>query len=535
MLRKIKNQERKTINRSYLRDKNTSFLTSDLQKNIQDLKHMVGLSDDIIFRDLTAGDDKKVEGAVVYLSGLVDEKTINLNIIDTFLSDLPAAMAEKANHAKLVEVLEEKVFAKVDTKSVTDWETLLDLLYSGDTLILIEGLDTALIAKTRKWQDRGVEEPTAEQVIRGPKEGFTETLTTNLMLLRRKIKSPKLQFEAMKVGTLTKTDIIIGYIKGIVNPKLVEEVRSRINRIETDGIMESNMLEELIEDSPFAIFPQIHHTERPDKATAHLMEGGITVIIDGTPVVLLLPTTFWQYLHSPEDYYERIYTTILIRGLRLIAFIIALILPAFYVAVTTYHHEMIPISLLEVIVVSRRGVPFPVLVEVIIMEFILEIVREAGVRLPRNVGQAISIVGALVLGQAAIQSKLASPIVVVVVAITAISNFSIPAFSAALSIRYMRFALMIATGILGMFGLISALFVIIVHLSSLRSFGVPFLAPAIPALPGDFKDSLVRLPIWGLSKRARIFGAKDVARQKAHLKPDPQQKDQDPKGDDKDA
>ncbi|MHB8983888.1 MAG: spore germination protein, partial [Carboxydocellales bacterium] len=316
---------------------------------------------------------------------------------------------------------------------------------------------------------------------------------------------------------------------------LVEEVRARINRIETDGIFGSAQLEEFIEDNSFAVFPLIHHTERPDKTSAHLLEGGIAIIVDGTPDSLLLPVTFWQFLHSPDDYYERVYTTLIIRGLRFIAMITALTLPSFYIAITTFHHEMIPTAILQTIITSRRGVPYPALVEALLMEFVLEVIREAGVRLPRNVGQAVSIVGALVLGQAAIQAKLAGPVMVVVVALTAIANFTIPAYRAALSIRYLRFGLMLFSGTLGMFGFVSGLFLLLVHLTSLRSFGTPFLAPLAPAIPSDFKDSQIRLPVWMMNRRPRSFGAKDPVRQQADLRPGPQQKHGEPKGGEKDA
>ena len=251
-------------------------------------------------------------------------------------------------------------------------------------------------------------------------------------------------------------------------------------------------------------------------------------MIDGTPMVLMLPIVFWQFLYSPEDYNERLYTSFLLRTLRLISLIIALTLTSFYIAASSFHQEMIPIGLLQVIVAGRRDIPFPILIEVFIMELILEVIREAGVRLPRNVGQAISIVGALVLGQAAIQAKLASPATVTIVALTAIANFTIPSFSGALSIRFLRFGIMLASGILGIFGFMAILFVILAHLCSLRSFGVPFMAPFAPLIPGDLKDTQVRSPIWAMSRRPKLFGAIDAVRQKSNLKPGSKQNSKKP-------
>ncbi|MBA1335731.1 MAG: Nutrient germinant receptor inner membrane subunit A (GerKA/GerAA/GerBA) [Firmicutes bacterium] len=541
MLNKLINLGRKIFKKKSVETvnadtKNTSPLTSSLKRNIDDLKHMVGLSGDVVVRRFKVSGDKNTDAAVVYVDGLADKDRILYSIMNTLAlnTQLPG-LSDGLTKENLENAILEKGFVSSEVKHAVDWVSIIDGIFSGDTVLLVDGIKGAFIIETRKWVDRGVQENTSEQVVRGPRDSFSETLRLNTMLLRRRIKSPKLQLESMKVGSLTKTDIVIAYIKGIVNPKLVEEIRSRINRIETDSILETNMLEEFIEDSPWSIIPQIRNTERPDKTAAHLLEGGAAIIVDGTPVVLLLPTTFWQFLHSPDDHYERVYTTFLLRALRLLALVTALTLPSFYIAITSYHHEMIPQGVLEVIIASRRGVPFPVLVEAFIMEFILEIIREAGVRLPRNVGQAISIVGALVLGQAAIQSKLASPITVTVVSLTAVSNFAIPSFSAALTIRFMRFGLMIVSGTFGIFGFISVIFVIMVHLCSLRSFGVPFLAPLTPLIPADLRDSQVRLPMWLLSRRPKTFGPKDQTRQKSGLKPGPYQKDGQPKGEDKDA
>jgi spore germination protein KA len=425
----------------------------------------------------------------------------------------------------LLTVIREEIITNTKADQADHWTAILDALFSGDTILFVDSLKSAIVLGTRKWVDRGVQEATTEQVIRGSKDSFSETLSTNTMLLRRRIKSHKLQFEYIKVGSLTKTDILVAYIDGVVNPKLVEEVKKRINRIETDAILATTEIEEFIEDSSFAILPQVIHTERPDKSAAHLLEGGVAILVDGTPLVLLLPVTFWQFLYSPEDYYERVFTSFLLRNLRLISLIAALAMPSFYVAVCSFHQEMIPIGLLQIIVAGRRDIPFPILVEVLIMEFILEIIREAGVRLPRNVGQAISIVGALVLGQAAIQAKLASPATVTVVALTAIANFTIPSFSAALSMRFLRFGLIIISGMYGVFGFITAIFLIIVHLCSLRSFGIPYMAPLAPVIPADLKDSQIRMPIWMMSRRPITFGAKDSVKQKSNMKPGPKRKD----------
>lgn len=504
---------------------NSSSLDENLEKNITSFRQFVGNCYDINIRKIELPIGKGIASALLYIEGLVDKDAINNSITKGLVfPELINDSLEVIKKEPILNKIIEKVSIHAKAEQSELWTDILDKLLCGDTILLIDGLKQAIIIGTRKWVDRGVEKPTNEQVIRGPKDSFTETLATNTMLIRRRIKSHKLQFEYMKIGSLTKTDIIIAYINGVVNPKLVEEVRKRLNRIETDGILESNMIEEFIEDNPYSPVPQILHTERPDSATSQLLEGRVVIMVDGTPNVLVMPTTFWRFLYSPEDYYQRIYNSFMIRILRIISLCIALGLPSFYIATTTFHQEMIPVGLLNIIVSGRRNVPFPMVIEVFLMESILEIIREAGVRLPNSVGQAISIVGALVLGQAAIQAKIASPATVTVVAITAIANFTIPVFSAALSIRVLRFVLIIISGTLGIFGFLTALFVFLIHLCSLRSFGEPYLAPYAPMMPEDFKDSIFRLPVWAMSARPKSNRTKDIARQKRGLKPGPEQK-----------
>jgi spore germination protein KA len=504
---------------------NSLKIVENLQKNLADFKQFVGPSHDIIIRPLKMSISESRDCAVIYIQGLSDKDAINNAVIRALVSHTAANKPlDKSQPADLLVTIKEEIITNNKVDQSDKWTDILDKLFSGDTILLVNGLTSAIVIGTRKWVDRGVQEATTEQVIRGSKDSFSETLVTNTMLLRRRIKSHKLQFEYIKVGSLTKTDMLVAYIDGVVNPKLVDEVKKRIHRIETDSILATTEIEEFIEDSSWAILPQVMHTERPDKSAAHLLEGGVAVLVDGTPLVLLMPVTFWQFLYSPEDYYERVYTSFLLRNLRLLSLIAALTMPSFYIAVCSFHQEMIPIGLLQVIVAGRRDIPFPILIEVFVMEFILEVIREAGVRLPRNVGQAISIVGALVLGQAAIQAKLASPATVTVVALTAIANFTIPSFSAALSMRFLRFGLIIVSGTFGVFGFLTAVFIFLTHLCSLRSFGTPYMAPLAPAIPADFKDSQIRMPVWMMSKRPRAFGSKDPVRQKADLKPGPKQK-----------
>ncbi|MDD3364031.1 MAG: spore germination protein, partial [Syntrophomonas sp.] len=377
------------------------------------------------------------------------------------------------------------------------------------------------IIDIRHHNERSITQPDNEILVRGPREGFTETLTTNLPLLRRCVKSPNLMFEPMKIGRITATDISVAYIKGIASPDLINEVKQRLQRIDIDGILESGYLEEFIEDNPYSPFPQIMHTERPDRVAAALLQGRIAIFTDGTPFVLIVPAEFTSFLTAPEDYYERFLVGTAIRWIRMVAFAISLVLPSIYIAVTTFHVEMIPTRLLISITSYRQGLPFPTLMEAFMMELTFEILREAGVRLPRSIGQAVSIVGALVIGQAAVQAGIVSPLMVIIVAFTGIASFAFPSYNLGISIRLLRFPLMLLAGLLGLFGMMFGIILISIHVAGLRSLGVPYLSSLAPLHLTDLKDVLVRAPWWAMDERPAGISKINRRRQALNLKPAP--------------
>ncbi len=481
---------------------------------------LVGHSNDIIFRRFNLG-FSHTEVVAVYAEGLVDTTSQNESLFK------PLMFYEKNKDTKSVGTVQIYESLKSNHISIGEiaehddlWKASHSVL-SGDTVLLFEGVNKVLCINTRSLPQRNIDEPKRETIVRGPQEGFTELLRTNMALLRRRLKHPDLVFETRRGGTYTYTEVAIVYLRSLVNPKIVEEVRRRMERIiHTDSILESGMVEELIEDNPYSPFPQIEHTERPDKAVAQLLEGRVIIIVDGSPFTLIVPTLFWQFIQSADDYYERIFGSF-VRVLRVVAFHIALFLPSLYIALTTYHQEMIPFSILLSINVAREGVPFPAFVEAIIMEGIFELLREAGIRLPAQIGQAVSIVGAIILGQAAIQANLVSPFMVIVVAITAISSFLIPAFNFAISLRILRFGVMILAGTLGLFGILVAAMLLWTHLASLRSFGVPYMAPMAPLNLRELRDVFLRLPKWVGDQRPSTLRPLDKIRQDRGLKPQP--------------
>ncbi|CAG7655928.1 spore germination protein [Paenibacillus allorhizosphaerae] len=487
-------------------------LLAELTKNLQTIKSALGNSTDIIIKEIPIGSDGSIPAGIIYTDGLADAASIlealMLEVREAGLE--PGAAAGKSP----LGVLKDFILAVGDVREIADYETLYTAVLSGDTVILLDGCAQGLAASKRQWKDRGVTEPSAQTVVRGPKEGFSESLRTNTALVRRRIKDPHLWLETMPIGRVTKTDVAVMYIKGIANEDVLREVKSRLNRIDIDGILESGYVEELIQDVTFTPFPTIFNTERPDAVAADLLEGKIAILVDGTPFAMTVPALFIQFFQASEDYYQRWDFATLLRILRFLSLFIALLAPSLYIAITTFHQELLPTPLLIGLAAQREGIPFPAFIEAVMMELTFEILREAGVRMPRAIGQSVSIVGTLVIGQAAVEAGLVSPAMVIVVAITAISNFVIPAFNMGISIRIIRFGLMGLAATFGLFGITVGLVALVLHLCSLRSFGIPYMAPFAPFIVQDQKDSILRLPQWALFSRPRLISQNNMIRER---------------------
>jgi len=335
-------------------------------------------------------------------------------------------------------------------------------------------------------------EPESEKLVRGPREGFIENISVNMSLLRRRINSPALVFEAQDIGSLTETKVVISYVAGICDPEIIQEVKKRLSFVHIQSVLDTGYLEAFVVDHPKSIFPQVEVTEKPDKALAQMLEGRIVIMVDGTPNVIIVPTIFTQFIQASEDYYEKPYYASFLRYIRMLAMIIALFLPGLYVALTTIHQEMLPTPLALSIAGSREGVPFPTVVEALLMEIAFEMLREAGVRLPAQVGQAVSIVGALIIGQAAVDAKIVSPIMVIIVAFSGISSFLIPSYGLSISFRLLRFIILIAASILGLFGIVLVGIMLLVHLSSMQSYGIPYFQPLGPIKFHQLREWLYR-------------------------------------------
>lgn len=487
------------------------MLSRNLESNVEQLKIIFDRSFDIAYREFQIGSLRK--GILVFIEGFVDSALIDSNVLKPLLN-----YDKKLEHPKniylneILNFLKNQVITTSQIKLCMNIQEVVEHVLAGDTILLIDEANQAISMNLKKLDKRSIEESIVEPVIRGPRDGFTEDIQTNISLIRRRLKTNKLKMEKMKVGRLSQTTVVISYLDGIVNNSLVKEVQERIARIDIDAVLESGYIEELIEDNHFSVFPQFGYTERPDRLVSALLEGRIGIIIDNTPIALIAPETFFQAMQSSEDYYQRYIPASIIRCLRYFFLFTAFSAPSFYIAVLTFHQGMLPRNLLMTVWASREGIPFPVFIEALMMEVFFEGLREAGIRLPSIAGQTVSIVGALVIGQAAVQAGLVSSSMVITVSITGISSFIIPRFNLALSIRILRFVMMILAGTFGLYGMFIGFLAILIHMTNLRSFGIPYLSPVAPLDFASLKDVFIRAPWWAMFTRPGFMGTKDSKR-----------------------
>ncbi|MFF2909491.1 spore germination protein [Paenibacillus sp. NPDC057934] len=488
------------------------LLDADLHNNIRSIQEALGSSPDLIIREMVLADQWGV--ALLYMNGLADRTMIQTAVLKS-LTNLGALKPEQESSFREAPLayLKEKALTVGDIGYIHGIDTLFTHLLSGDAILLLDGYAEGLRIGVTGREDRTVGEPTSQPSIRGPMDAFTENIQTNISLIRRRIKDPQLWLEIHPIGTITKTSVAIMYQKNIVSGHILQEVRNRLDAIDIDGILESGYIEEFIQDKTATPFPTVYNSERPDTIVAGILEGKVAIIIDGTPFVLLVPALFVHFLQTPEDYYQRSDISTLIRMIRFMSFLIVLLAPSFYIAITTFHQEMLPTNLLLNLAAQREGVPFPAFIEALMMEIVYEILREAGIRMPRTVGQAVSIVGTLVIGQSAVEAGIISAAMVIIVSITAISSYVIPANTMSISVRMIRFVLMGLAASFGLFGILVGVIILVLHLNTLRSFGVPYLSPLAPFNLDAQKDSLFRLPWPAMRNRPKMYNRKNPVRQ----------------------
>lgn len=479
-------------------------ISPKLTDNLERIKKIFTHCHDLVIHHWQYGPDLSHHAFAVYFDTLVQNK--KYNYMKEALQDLVTHRVGPGTMITPEEVISffERNGASAQTATLMhDFQKCIEFILSGHVLLFFNRWNRALSFQAVNVETRQITESIAEPVVKGPRESTTENLQKNLGLLRSRMKSPRFKIETFSLQGETNTEVAYGYLEGSVNPDTLAEFKRRISQFHEGEILETSYIEELIEDSPYSPFPQHRYTERPDTAVASLLDGKIIVLVEGTGSILICPGLFVEFLQSSEDYYQRSIFSSLIRIMRIFAFIVALILPSVYISVSTFHPELIPTTLLLAVVNTREGIPFPTFVEAFIMEFFFELLREAGVRLPRPVGTAVSIVGALVIGEAAITAGIASPLMVIIVALTGIASFALPQYNFAITLRILRFPLMLLAALLGGFGLMIGIILLWIHLQSLQPLGQPYLTYLGPFRPKQWRDVLVRAPLKQLFRSAR--------------------------------
>ncbi len=492
-------------------------LLKRIHQNIEIIKQQFHDSSDLVVRKF----ELKISGmipknaAIIYFEIMVSNQLITDSILKPLLHE--ASWYQQPIDSDISKFITESILTSGEVSIKQNLDEVILTLMQGQIILLIDNITSAIAIDIKGYIHRSIESPQSEGVIRGPRDSFIEVLNHNLMLIRRRLRDPNLVFERIQVGTRGKNDIIITYISDIANSDLINEVRSRLEKIEIDVILDSGYIEQMIEEKWWSPFNTIQDTERPDEVVAGLVEGRVAILVDNSPFALLAPTTFNSQMMSPEDYYVRWAPANFIRLIRFAASFIAFVTPSIYIALVSYHPEMFPTRLALSIAASREGLPFPAVAEALIMEISLELLREAGIRLPAPIGQTIGIVGGLIIGDAAVNAGLVSPVMVIVVAMTAIAGFIIPTYTLSFGLRISRFFLMLLASTLGLYGVSLGLLIVLGHLSSITSFGVSYLSPWAPFNLRDFRDSVIRSPWHKLKRRPNYTSPIDSTRKKTDL------------------
>lgn len=505
-------------------DEKNIFPTIRVNLDYLKVKYNTLINSDIEIREFTLiANNKQYSAFLLYIDGMVDSKTVNdfvlkplmlRNQANTFENDVAKVAitnnitVRKKKPFDLTTYILNSLMPQNSVKKINSFSDIISDVNSGNCALFIDTLNIAFSIEVKGFKARSISTPNNETVVRGSQEAFVEVIRTNTSMLRRIINNENLIIENSTVGSISKTKIAICYMKNIASDDLVAEVKYRINNLDIDYLISSGQLEQLIQDNASIVFPEMIATERPDKASNHLLEGRVVVIVNGSPYVLIMPGVLVDFMTSPEDLNLKFQYSNLLRIVRYIAAFLAVFLPGLYVAITNYHQELIPTELLFAISASRETVPFPIIFEILIMEIAFELIREAGLRVPSPIGPTIGIVGALILGEAAVSANIVSPILIIIVAITGICSFAIPDFSLSFTLRFFRFVYIILGYCLGLLGIGFGIFTHAIILSNLKSFGVPYLSPYLPVSNSTSEASTFLAPFWKRENRADFLNVK---------------------------
>lgn len=515
MWNKFKNLFKKVSSRKNNSTENEILFSDNIKKNINYLRKEFEKVSDVQFRQIILSDKSghEINAWLIYIDSLTKNEIINNNILKPLMLLQREAEFDFSQKDNLGEIISHKIISVEDIKKTKIMEEAIDAILAGRSLLLIDNINYALSIGTQGWQERNVSMPNVERTVRGPQDAFMENIEVNTGLVRRRIKSKDLKVIPFKIGKHSHTKINVMYLEGIADKNIVQEVKKRMESIDVGQVNGCNHVAELTEDNPLSIFGTFYDTERPDVIAAGVNEGRVAILTDGCPTALLVPSLFMENFISPEDYYYRFWYTFAVRTLRFIAYLTSTLLPAIYAAVISFHQELIPMTLVRSIIASREGVPFPILFELLLFLFFFQLIKEAGAVVPTALSTSITIVGTLILGQAAISAGFLSADGVIVGSITGISVFLIPVVEFSNSLLYVRIAFLFAGGTAGFYGITLVAIILVVHLASLRSFGVPYLSPVAPLQFQDLKDFFIRVPYIFMSSRPESLADKDLTQQ----------------------
>lgn len=483
--------------------------SEDLEQNIRYFRDLFTDDGTLVFRQLENRKNRQaLRFCLLYSDGMVDNKLMNQDVIRPLLE----FRFEQDREDGLMDIIRTQAVFANDAKQTDGVEDLIQGIVYGDTVLLVDGCPSALVLNTKGFTLRSISEPESERVIRGPREGFNESILTNLSMLRRRLRTPDLKIGFMTFGRRTKTKACICYLEALVNRDVLAELKRRLETVDIDGILDSHYITELVQDSSFSAVKTVGSTEKPDVVAAKLLEGRVALFVDGSPVVLTVPHLFIEHFQSDEDYYINYVFTSIGRLLRIASFFVSISAPAIYVALVAFHQEMLPTPLLLSIAAARQGVPFPTALETLMMLVVFEMLRESGTRMPGIMGQTLSIVGALIIGQAAVNAKIVSAPIIIVVSITGICGLMVPRLKGYIIVH--RFLLLGCSCILGLYGYLLGIIAMLVGLFGLTSFGIPILAETYAKNFQDFKDLWIRAPMEWMIQRPK-FLTKNRVRQSA--------------------
>lgn len=505
-------EEKEPVNRNDKQDQ--VKLPCRLDEKVNLLKPYITKNDDMVGRPFFLKGERELKAYIVHLEGVVDNISLSQDILRSLMFYARGEDLREKGLEYVIDHIYKNCLTVTRIQKIDNFSDLIRAVFDGFVVLFFDGIMEALSIDIRKVDRRNVEEPVLERALRGSKEGFVENIVVNTALIRRRLKDPKLVVKKFTAGKRTRTDVSLLYVEDIADPEIVRNVSEKINKIDMDGILGTSYIEQLIEDHHYTPFPQFKTTERPDKAVMELLEGKIIVLADGSPDALIIPSLFASFLQASEDYVERPVISFYHRSYRYLAFFLAVSLPALYIALLSFNPELVPVQLLISLAQGRDKVPFPVVLEVIIQEIIIQLVIETGLRLPAPMGQTVGVVAGIVLGQAAIAAGLASPAIIIIVAITTISTFAIPNSTMVLASRIVRIFMIVMAAAFGMFGFSVGWFLLLTHLISLESMGVPYLAPYAPMRYSDFKDSVYRTFISRMLLRPVSIPVQDKVRKR---------------------